>query len=134
HAAENVEQGRLARAGFADDDANVPLVHREADIPQRMHVDVASPVDFADILERDVCAHGCLFTPFVIPVRCFPSPVYRKPGRAIKTRSCLQPEALLVCVCGDAARYSGLYSIVLIVPSSLNSSSVYLTLRRWLTP
>jgi hypothetical protein len=58
HAAQNVQQGGLARAGGAHDDAELPLVHIKAHVVGGGDLHAAGLVIFADILKLHKMFHG----------------------------------------------------------------------------
>ena len=53
HPAQDVEDGGFARAGRADNDAELPFFHPEVDIAQGMDFDFAHPIDFFNVMEFD---------------------------------------------------------------------------------
>jgi len=58
HAAEHVEDRRLARARGADDDAEFTLFDRKADVVHRANFDLSAVVDFGNILKCDESRHS----------------------------------------------------------------------------
>ena len=58
HAAEHVEDRRLARARGADDDAELTLFNRKADVVHRANFDLSAVVDFGNILKCDESRHS----------------------------------------------------------------------------
>ena len=58
HAAEHVEDRRLARARGADDDAEFTLFDRKADVVHRANFDLSAVVDLGNILKCDESRHS----------------------------------------------------------------------------
>ena len=57
HPAQDVQQGRLARAAGPHDDAQLPLVHGKGGVPQRLDLHLAHLIYFLDAFKSNKCIH-----------------------------------------------------------------------------